>query len=130
MESVVPRHVAYIEATGQSTPERRARQRTLIAAATQQYRRLPAALPNHDPSLIAGFGFSTRTSALDALARLEGILNSLDSEWRDYVRVWDGWGRKDDREPQLADPPISGPLTGGEGDRRGVLARLLERIGR
>ena len=118
------RHVAYIEPHGRSTPERRDRQRSLIAAVSRQYRRLPEAPPHHDPSLIAGFAFSTRTSAADAVARLVSILDGADPEWRDFVRVWDGWGREDDSRPHLADPPITGFAFG----RAGTSARVLDRM--
>jgi hypothetical protein len=124
MGRVVSRHVAHIEAHGRSTPERRHRQRKIIAAASQEYRTLPEAPANVDPSLIASFAFSTKTTAADALARLVGILDGVDPEWRDYVRAWDGWGREDDAQPQLADPPITGWATGNAGRDVGVLDRL------
>lgn len=118
------RHVAYIEAHGSATPARRERQRRIIAAASREYRPLPEAPPHHDPSLIAGFAFSTRTSAEDALARLVGILDTVDPDWRDYVRAWDGWGREDDAQPQLAEPAITGWSTGNASRSVPVVERI------
>jgi hypothetical protein len=120
----MPRHVAYIEAIGARTPERRERQRAIIAAAGREYRPLPDAPPHHDPSLIAGFAFSTRASAQDAIDRLVGILDGVDAEWRDFVRAWDGSDREDDAHPQLAEPPLTRWSTGSA--IRGV--PIIERL--
>lgn len=58
------------------------------------------------------------------MARLVGILDSVHNAWRDYVRVWDGWGRDDDSQPPLADPVRTVPRTTGLLSRiRGVLSR-------
>ena len=110
--SVVSRHVAYIEAHGARTQERREHQRAIIAAAGREYRPLPDAPPQHDSSLIAGFAFSTKTTAPDALARLVGILDGVDPDWRGFVRAWDGWGREDAAQPQLAEPALTSWSTG------------------
>jgi hypothetical protein len=104
------RHVAHIEAYGGRSPERVARQRAIIEAAGRQYRPLPDPPPHDEDRPIASFGFSTRTSRNDAFARLSGILDTTDPEWRDYVRVWDG---------KLSDPP-----------RHGLLGFLKELFGR
>lgn len=121
---MVSRHVAYIEAHGPPTPVRRERQRAIIAAASLEYRPLLEAPPRHDPSLIAGFAFSTKTNAQDALARLVGILDRVDPEWREYMRAWDGWGREDDAQPQLAEPALTGWSTGNANRSVSVLERL------
>ena len=104
------RHVAYIEAHGKPTPQRLDRQRAILNAVGRQYRPLPGHPPQDRHRPINGYAFSTKTSAPDAVARLVGILASIDKRWRDYVRVWDGWGRDDRAEPILSDPPQRGPL--------------------
>jgi hypothetical protein len=121
MQRSMSRHVAHVEAHGSSSPESRQRQRAIISAACAQYRPLPDAPPGSDPSLIAGFAFSTRTSAPDALARLVGILDAVDPDWRSDVRVWDGWGRKDDSQPQLADPPFAASAVQDRRPRLGLV---------
>jgi hypothetical protein len=130
MHRSMSRHVAYVEAYGVPTPESRQRQREIISAASAQYRPLPDASPGSDPSLIAGFAFSTRTSAPDALARLVGILDAVDPDWRGYVRVWDGWERMDDSQPQLADPPFAASAAQGPRPRLRLLDRLRALIRR
>ena len=122
--AVVPRHVAYIEAHGLSNPERYRRQRAILDAVAREYRPLPEKPPNQERSKpIEGFAFSTRTTAPEAVARLVGILGSVDPEWRDYVRVWDGWGREDAAQPQLSDPPRRLPSR-----LPGRVADLLRRV--
>jgi hypothetical protein len=101
------RHVAFIEAHGARTPERERRQRTIIEAVCREYRPLPEKLPHCDRP-IESFGFSTRTTAAEAMQRLVTILDSVDADWREYVRAWDGFGRED-RSP-LRDPPQTGLL--------------------
>jgi hypothetical protein len=39
------------------------------------------------------------------MARLVAILDSADADWRADVLVWDGWGRDDNSQPPLSDPP-------------------------
>jgi hypothetical protein len=100
------RHVAHIEGHGRATPERVARQRKILSAVAREYRPLPDKPPEYRQPIEA-FAFSKKTSASEAVARLVGILDAVDAEWRDYVRVWDGWGRDGGA---LSDPPRSGWL--------------------
>lgn len=80
---------------------------------------------------MAGFAFSKKTTEHEAVARLVGILDSIDAQWRDYVRVWDGWGRDDDAQPQFADPPLRGTFdlftdsAAGIAPAKGRIAGLL-----
>jgi hypothetical protein len=110
------RHVAYVEAHGARTPQRLARQRAILDAVGLEFRPLPERPPHEHDELIEGFAFPKSTTASEALARLVGILDSVDREWRDYVRAWDGYRRNDGGQLPLADPPY-----------RGLLA-LLQRI--
>jgi hypothetical protein len=95
------RHVAYVEAHGARTPQRLDRQRAILNAVAREYRPLSEKLPRQ-PRPMEGFGFSTRTTAADAVAHLVGILDSVDGDWREYVRVWDGWGAPTARSHRLA----------------------------
>ena len=106
--SAVARHVAYIEARGPRTPQRLGRQRVILESVARHYRPLPEKPAREDRPFDA-FAFSTRTTAAEAISRLVGILDSVDADWRDYVRVWDGWGRDDSSRP-LSDPPQRGVL--------------------
>jgi hypothetical protein len=36
-------------------------------------------------------GFSVRTTPDDAVARVAELLDGIDTEWRRYVKVWDGY---------------------------------------
>jgi hypothetical protein len=101
----MPRHVAIIEGHGARTPERTQRQRAILDAVCQGYRPLPDELPDPDRPIEA-FGFSTRITAQEATARLIGLLDSADADWRDYVRVRDGWAHDDSRP--VSDPPETG----------------------
>lgn len=88
------RHVAHVEGRGVPTPARVRRQRSILRAVVKEYPALPdySSQPPWRP--IAGFAFPTRTGARDAVARLERALDAADTEWRKYVRVWDGFERR------------------------------------
>jgi len=89
------RHVVHVEAKGLPTPSRIRRQRRILAALDGQYRALTrdaGGAPDSGLRPIKSFGFSTRSSREDAVARLVALLDDVDPEWRSYVRVWDGYG--------------------------------------
>jgi len=87
------RHVAHVEGKGLPTPGRIRRQRKILNALSERYTALSESAggaPAQGLRPIATFGFSTRTSPEDAVAKLVELLDDADPGWRSFVKVWDG----------------------------------------
>jgi len=104
----VPRHVIHVESHGFPTPLRLRRQRQALDALCENYPALLEARRPRGLSPRASFGFSTRTSAGEAVANLAARLDTVSPGWRSYLMVWDGFPggmATAAREPQFKPHP-------------------------
>jgi hypothetical protein len=91
---LVSRHVLHVEAKGLPFPWRVRRQRALLSALAQVHRPLYSAGGGWSGKLLRparSFAFSVRTTPEDAVATIAGALDDVDTSWRRYLKVWDGF---------------------------------------